>query len=164
MAISQKPIITRTCKKRKEGSFLFVLFAFSVFQFMTLESGSASVKRWNTETPTNGKNECEYEIIYWKKHSWSLWIWKWSSQLQLVFVVWGHPTHKALSHAPIARQRAYIPSYFLLLSTRYKFWIGSQDGDLHVLVCAATFHSFLSWSIRFWSRILISHQTYMCWT
>ena len=68
----------------------------------------------------------------WKK--W-MWIWnnlleetqlifvnmKWSSQLQLVFVVWGHPTHKALSHAPIARQRAYIPSYFLLLSTRYKF-------------------------------------------
>ena len=121
MAISQKPIFTRTCKKRKEGSFLFVLFVFSVFQFMTLESGSASVKRWNTETPTNGKNECEHEIIYWKKHSWSLWIWKWSSQLQLVFVVWGHPTHKALSHAPIARQRAYIPSYFLLLSTRYKF-------------------------------------------
>ena len=107
-------------RKGKKAVFcLFCLF----FRFFNswLESGSASVKRWNTETPTNGKNECEYEIIYWKKHSWSLWIWKWSSQLQLVFVVWGHPTHKALSHAPIARQRAYIPSYFLLLSTRYKF-------------------------------------------
>ena len=107
MAISQKPMFTRTCKKRKAGSFLFVLFFFDLW-FWTLEVLLPNDEIQKLQ-PVK-KNECEYEIIYWKKHSWSS-----------LFEVIQRATRKALSHAPIARRRVHTSSCFLLLSTRYQF-------------------------------------------
>ena len=94
-------------KKGKQAAF-FLFFSFSIYDSGLWKCFCQTMKYRNSNQWK--KNECEYEIIYWKKHSWSL-----------LFEVIQRATRKALSHAPIARRRVHTSSCFLLLSTRYQF-------------------------------------------